>query len=109
MKDNFIEFKERLEDDEDFKNVFISATNLDEVVDLARENGYDLDVEEITDDAELSDYLLEAVAGGEDDTFTHKLEGNNNIVFTANNKEEAQKYAQKMVEELHKRGIYGTH
>ena len=45
MKDNFIEFKERLEDDEDFKNVFISATNLDEVVDLARENGYDLDVE----------------------------------------------------------------
>lgn len=109
MKDNIIEFKERLEDDENFKKMFISATNLDEIVDLARENGYDLDVEEITDDAELSDYLLEAVAGGEDDTFTHRLEGNNNIVFTANNKEEAQKYAQKMVEELHKRGIYGKH
>lgn len=109
MRRNVIEFKERLEDDEGFRNIFVNAANLDEVVDLARENGYDLDLEEITDEAELSDYLLEAVAGGEDDTFTHRLEGNNNVVFTARNKEEAQKYAKKMVEELHKRGIYGQH
>ena len=107
MKRNIIEFKERLEDDEGFRNIFVNAANLDEVVDLARENGYDLDVEEIIDEAELSDYLLEPVAGGEDDTFTHRLKGDNNVVFTASNKEEAQKVAQMMVNEIHKRGIYG--
>lgn len=64
MPSNIIEFKEKLEEDEDFKNMFVGATNLDEIVDIAKEHGYDLDVEEITDDIELADYLLEEVAGG---------------------------------------------
>lgn len=107
MKDNVMEFKERLEEDEDFKNMFINAANLDEVIDMAKENGYDLDLEEVINDSELSDYLLEAVAGGEDDTYTYRLVGDKNIIFTSTNKSEAERYAKNMVDELHKRGIYG--
>lgn len=61
---NIIDFKEKLEEDPGFKEIFMVASNLDEVVDLAKENGYDLDLDDITYDSELTDYLLEAVAGG---------------------------------------------
>lgn len=64
MYGNIVAFKERLEDDSAFKELFIVAANLDEVVELARENGYDLDIDEIENDSEINDYLLEAVAGG---------------------------------------------
>lgn len=61
---NIIDFKEKLEEDPSFKEIFVVASNLDEVIDLAKENGYDLDLDEVMDDSELTDYLLEAVAGG---------------------------------------------
>ena len=107
MDKNIIDFKVKLEEDEDFRNKFTFASNLDELVDLAKENGYDLDIEKIEEDHELSDYLLEEVAGGEDNTYINEVKGDYNIVFTAANKEEAERYAKMMVEELHKRGIYG--
>lgn len=107
MKDNIIDFKERLEEDETFREIFAKASNLDEVVDIARELGYNFGVDEILDNVELSDELLEAAAGGASDIYTHRLIGDNNFSFTATNKAEAQKYAQMMVDELHKRGIYG--
>lgn len=64
MDENIIAFKERLEEDSEFKDMFVVADNLDEIIDIAKENGYDLELEEIENDLELSDYLLEAVAGG---------------------------------------------
>lgn len=108
LRGNVIEFKERLEEDDEFKAIFSIASNLDEVLDLAKENGYDLELEDIENDINLSDYLLEEVAGGEDDTYTYKLVGNNNFEFTSNEKE-ASKQAEAMVKELHKKGIYGKH
>lgn len=66
---NILDFKEKLEDDSSFKEIFFSTSNLDELVDVAKEYGYNLDVEEIINDPELSDYLLEAVAGGKNDTY----------------------------------------
>ena len=107
MNDKILEFKERFEEDEKFREIFETASNLDEIVDLAKENGYDIEIDDILSSVELSDQLLEAVAGGEDDTYTYKLFGNKNIAFEASNKEEAQKYAKMLVDELHKRGIYG--
>lgn len=107
MKDNIIDFKERLEEDESFREKIAGASNLDEVVDIAKEFGCEIELDEILEDVELSDELLEAAAGGASETYNHRLIGDNNFTFTAFNKEEAQKYAQMMVDELHKRGIYG--
>ncbi len=107
MNDKILEFKERFEEDEKFREIFETASNLDEIVDLAKENGYDIEIDDILSSVELSDQLLEAVAGGEDDTYIHKLIGNNNVEFTASNLSDAQKYAKMLVDELHKRGIYG--
>lgn len=107
MKDNIIDFKEKLEEDESFKEKIAGASNLDEVVDIAKEFGCEIELDDILEDVELSDELLEAAAGGASDTYTYRLIGNNNFAFTASNKEEAQRYAQMMVDELHKRGIYG--
>ena len=107
MNDKILEFKERFEEDEKFREIFEAASNLDEIVDLAKENVYDIEIDDILSSVELSDQLLEAVAGGEDDTYIHKLIGNNNVEFTASNPSDAQKYAKMMVDELHKRGIYG--
>ena len=64
MEEKILKFKERMDEDEDFRKLFVDAFNLDEIVDIARENGYDLDMDEIMYDPELSDQFLEAVAGG---------------------------------------------
>ena len=106
MSKKVMEFKERLEVDEDFLSEVLSTSNLDEIIELARENGYDIDVDDILENSVLADQLLEAVVGGEDDTYTYRLIGNNNIEFTAS-PDEAEDLAKKMVEELHGRGIYG--
>lgn len=112
MDEKLLKFKEKMDEDENFKKLFASAYNLDEIVDIARENGYDLDIDAIMEDAELSDQFLEAVAGGKkdekDDTYTYKLTGDNNLVFEAKNKEEAQKYGEPLVKKLHEKGIYGS-
>lgn len=107
MDEKILKFKEKLEDDEDFRYLFVNAFNLDEIVDIAREHGIDLDLDEIMEDPELSDQFLEAVAGGAGDTYVHKLIGDKNVIFEASSKEEAQKYANMMVDKLHDNGIYG--
>lgn len=107
MKDNIIDFKERLEEDESFREKIAGASNLDEVVDIAKECGCEIELDEILEDVELSDELLEAAAGGGDDTYTHRLIGDYNFVLTADNKEDASKIVQMLRDELHKRGLYG--
>ena len=111
MEDNILKFKEKLEEDAEFRHLFVNAFNLDEIVDIARENDIELDLDEIMNDPELSDQFLEAVAGGgkkaEDDTYTHKLIGNKNFVFEAGTREEAEAYALLVTNKLHENGIYG--
>ncbi len=107
MDEKILKFKEKLEEDAEFRHLFVNAFNLDEIVDIARENDIDLDLDEIMNDPELSDQFLEAVAGGNGDTYVHKLFGDKNVIFEASSKEEAQKYANMMVDKLHENGIYG--
>ena len=107
MEDNILKFKEKLEEDAEFRHLFVNAFNLDEIVDIAKENDIELDLDEIMEDPELSDQFLEAVAGGAGDTYVHKLIGYKNVIFEASSKEEAQKYANMMVDKLHDNGIYG--
>lgn len=64
MYDDIEEFKRRLEDDLEFKELFINVDNLDEAVAIARENGYNLDMDSVINDRRLTDDMLEAVAGG---------------------------------------------
>ena len=66
MYDNIDDFKERLEEDSEFKQLFLDVTNLDDAVALARENGYNLDVDEVVNDIKLADDILDVVAGGSD-------------------------------------------
>ncbi len=107
VKDSIIDFKEKLEEDESFREKIAGASNLDEVVDIAKECGCKIELDEILEDVELSDELLEAAAGGESNTYINSLIGDYNFEFTADIKEDASKIAQMMVDELHKRGIYG--
>lgn len=108
MDEKLLRFKEKMDGDENFRKLFTDAYNLDEIIDIARENGYDLDMDEIMDDAELSDQFLEAVAGGKDNTYSQILYGNSNVVFKANSKEEAQKNGEQLVEKLQENGICGS-
>lgn len=107
MKDNIIDFKEKLEEDESFREKIAGASNLDEVVDIAKECGCKIELDEILEDVELSDELLEAAAGGVRDTYIHSLIGDYNFEFIADSEEDALKIAQMLRDELHKRGIYG--
>ncbi len=66
MYDDMEKFKDRLEEDSDFRKLFINVTNLDEAVAVARENGYNLDMDCVIEDVKLVDDMLEAVAGGSD-------------------------------------------
>ncbi len=66
MYDDMEKFKDRLEEDPDFRKLFINVTNLDEAVAVARENGYNLDMDSVIEDVKLVDDMLEAVAGGSD-------------------------------------------
>ncbi len=111
MEEKILKFKEKLEENEEFRHLFVNAFNLDEIVDIARENDIDLDLDEIMNDPELSDQFLEAVAGGkkaEDDTYTYRLTGNKNFVFEAGTPEEAEAYALLVTNKLHEKGIYGS-
>lgn len=59
----FDEFKERMLNDEVFAESFASIKMLEDVVEIAEKQGYEFTVEELQDD-EMSDDILEAVAGG---------------------------------------------
>ena len=111
MEEKILKFKEKLEEDAEFRQLFVNAFNLDEIVDIARENDIDLDLDEIMNDPELSDQFLEAVAGGgtkaENDTYTHTVIGTKNFFFEAETPEEAGEYAVLVVNKLHENDIYG--
>lgn len=107
MEEKILKFKEKLEEDAEFRQLFVNAFNLDEIVDIARENDIELDLEEIMNDPELSDQFLEAVAGGRDDTYTHTVIGKKNFFFEAETPEEAGEYAVLIVNKLHENDIYG--
>ncbi|MDQ5984087.1 MAG: hypothetical protein RUMPE_01119 [Eubacteriales bacterium SKADARSKE-1] len=74
MKD-IEKLKKKLELDEGFKNLFLNVKDLEEAVDLARQYGFDVDESQVSADDNLTDDMLEAVAGGkkqkEDITNTH--------------------------------------
>ncbi|MBR1779296.1 MAG: Nif11-like leader peptide family RiPP precursor [Clostridia bacterium] len=61
------ELKERLKDDREFKNLFASKKDAMEIIDLAREYGYDIAADDVERDEELSEEMLAAVAGGKKD------------------------------------------
>ena len=64
------EFKEQISFDEDFAEHFSEVESLDEIVEIAKEQGYDFTAEELQDDS-ISDDILEAVAGGKGKVYYH--------------------------------------
>ena len=61
------EFKERLEKDLEFKKKFENVKSQDEVIKIAKENGYDLTDCSKQEEEQLTEDLLENVAGGKND------------------------------------------
>lgn len=87
MKDNIIDFKEKLEEDESFREKIAGASNLDEVVDIAKEFGCEIELDEILEDVELSDELLEAAAGGVNNAYMNTMIGDDNFLLKTSNEE----------------------
>lgn len=58
------ELKERLNEDVEFKKKFCGLKDIDEMLDVARREGYEVTMDEISCDQELTDDMLEAIAGG---------------------------------------------
>ena len=56
--------KARLNEDGEFKKKFCGLKDIDEMLDVARKEGYEVTMDEISCDQELTDDMLEAVAGG---------------------------------------------
>lgn len=73
----FKELKEKLKTDEDLKAKFRGIKNAKEAVAIAQNLGFEVSEEDIANDSELSENVLEAVAGGkggsieENNTFYH--------------------------------------
>ena len=64
------ELKARLNEDVEFKKKFCGLKDIDEMLDVARKEGYEVTMDEISCDQELTDDMLEAVAGGKGVTRT---------------------------------------
>lgn len=58
------EFKKALKNDPNLKNKFYGIKNEQEAIDIAKQLGFDLDIEDAKEDEDLALDLLEAVAGG---------------------------------------------
>ncbi len=58
------ELKARLNEDVEFKKKFCGLKDIDEMLDVARKEGYEVTMDEISCDQELTDDMLEAIAGG---------------------------------------------
>lgn len=56
--------KEKLKYDENFKNEFLKINDLKEAIKLAESFGFNITQSDVKNDTELSENLLEAVAGG---------------------------------------------
>lgn len=71
MSKGLEEFKEALLSGEDLELKFSSVKSIEDVYELAKEEGYDFTLEELQD-SELSDDILDCVAGGKGDTYNLK-------------------------------------
>lgn len=60
---NLEAFKQALQD-EKFREKFSNISNLEEALEIAKENGYNLNKDEVLKDNELREDMLDAVAGG---------------------------------------------
>ena len=58
------DLKERLKKDKEFKRLFANKRDINELIKVARENGYDVCEKDLEEDEALSEDALEAVAGG---------------------------------------------
>ncbi len=58
------ELKAKLNEDVEFKKRFCGLKDIDEMLDLAIKEGYEVTMDEISCDQELTDDMLEAIAGG---------------------------------------------
>ncbi|MDQ5984088.1 MAG: Nif11-like leader peptide family RiPP precursor [Eubacteriales bacterium SKADARSKE-1] len=58
------EFKEKLKSDQEFKNKFLGIKDQKEAIELARKFGFEIKEEDLEEDSDLSEDMLEAVAGG---------------------------------------------
>ncbi|MDQ5984085.1 MAG: hypothetical protein RUMPE_01117 [Eubacteriales bacterium SKADARSKE-1] len=73
----FKELKDKLRTDENLKVKFRGIKNAQEAVNIARNLGFEVSLNDIENDTELSENVLEAVAGGkggsktENNTFYH--------------------------------------
>ena len=61
---NIDDLKERLKTDVEFKKLFENKRDVNDLIKVARENGYDVSEEDLEKDEVLSEDMLEAVAGG---------------------------------------------
>ncbi|MDQ5984084.1 MAG: hypothetical protein RUMPE_01116 [Eubacteriales bacterium SKADARSKE-1] len=61
---NINDLKEKLKNDEEFKNKFLEIKSTKEAIEMAQKFGFNVKENEIENDPELSEDLLEAVAGG---------------------------------------------
>ncbi len=73
---NAKEFKERMHDEE-FAKLFSNAETDEEIIKIAAEQGYEITKEDIQD-FEMTDEMLESVAGGKGET-TYNAYGNMTI------------------------------
>ena len=59
-----IEFKRKLQNDEEFKKKFCGIEDVKEAIELAKKFGFKINEEDVAQDSQLSVDLLGAVAGG---------------------------------------------
>ncbi len=64
------EFKERIKTDPEFKDKFKGIQDVNEAIRIAKENGYDLKNCSPQEEQELTEDMLENVAGGKNTTKT---------------------------------------
>lgn len=64
MGSSLLDLKEELENNPNLKEELLSAANLDEAIEIARENGFDFDIEELYENGFAMDYIWELVTGG---------------------------------------------
>lgn len=58
------EFKRALKNDQSLKSKFSGIKSKQEAIDIAKQLGFDLDIDDVIEDDELALDLLDAVAGG---------------------------------------------
>ena len=79
------EFKERIKTDPEFKDKFKGIQDVNEAIRIAKENGYDLKNCSPQEEQELTEDMLENVAGGKNDVEITRdiyyVDENGNVLF----------------------------